>query len=141
MKKNTWVPPEFVAREKIIKDSEEVLAMPDIPVRKTEDVIRIRTLGMDWDIGFTVYEPQGPTRIPVGPDGKKAGFFILHGGSGDFKQMERVSLVLAQKFGHRVLSGTFLGRLYLLRRGCTCVLAAREGSSGWYRPISGPIVA
>ena len=117
MKKNSWVPPEFVAREKIIKDSGEVLAMADIPIKKTEDVLRIRTLGMDWDIGFMVYEPQDPTRIPVGPDGKKAGFFILHGGSGDFKQMERVSVMLAQKFGHKVLSGTFPGRLYLADPG------------------------
>lgn len=107
-----WNPPEFVAREKIIKDGEEVLGRPDIPLRKTEDIVRICTLGMDWDIGVVAYEPENPARIPVGPDGKKSGFFLLHGGSGDFKHIERLSTLLAGKFGHKVLAGTFPGRFY-----------------------------
>jgi len=111
--KKSWEPLEFIAREKIVKDTEEVLGMPDIPVRKTEDIFRIRTLGMDWDIAAVIYEPENPARIPVGPDGKKAGFFLLHGGSGDFKHIERICLLLAGKFGHKVLAGTFPGRFYL----------------------------
>lgn len=88
--------------------------MPDIRVKQTEDVFRIRTLGMDWDIGAVVYEPEEPARIPVAPDGKKAGLFLLHGGSGDFKHVERLSRLLAGKFGYKVLAGTFPGRFYLL---------------------------
>lgn len=111
MMKN-WQPPQLVSREQCLKDSEQVLALPDIPIRRTEDIFRIRALGMDWDIGAVVYEPEERGRIPVGADGKKAGIFLLHGGSGDFRQLERVSLLLAQKFGYRVLAGTFPGRFY-----------------------------
>ena len=112
MSGKNWEPPEFVSREKIIKDSEEILGMADIPIRKTEDIFRIRTLGTDWDIGAVVYEPEDPKRIPIGPDGKRAGFFLLHGGSGDFKHIESLSRLLAVKFGHKVLAGTFPGRFY-----------------------------
>jgi hypothetical protein len=107
-----WSPPELVSRETIVKDSEEVLSMPELRVKKTEDIFRIRTLGMDWDIGAVVYEPEDPSRVPAGPDGRKAGFFILHGGSGDFKHMETLSLLLSQKFGHKVVAGTFPGGFY-----------------------------
>jgi hypothetical protein len=113
MKKTNWEPPEFVPRDKIIRHSEEVLAMPDLPVRQSEDIFRIRTSGMDWDIGAVVYEPENPAQIATGPDGKKAGLFLLHGGSGDFKHVECVSFLLARKFGHKVLAGTFPGRFYL----------------------------
>ena len=113
VRERDWEPPEFVSREQIIKDSEEVQARPDITVKQTEDIFRIRAAGMDWDLGAVVYEPQDPGRIPVGPDGKKAGLFLLHGGSGDFKHIERISLLLARKFGYKVLAGTFPGRFYL----------------------------
>lgn len=112
MKKKRWEPPKSVPREQIIKDAKKILAMPDIPVKKTEEIIRIRTLEMDWDIGAVVYGPEDRARIPVAPDGKKAGIFLLHGGSGDFKHMERLSLLLAGKFGYKVLAGTFPGRFY-----------------------------
>lgn len=113
MNKLSWEVPEFVAREKIIKESEEVLAMPDIEIKQTEDIFRISVLEMDWDLGVMIYEPQDATRISLAADGKKAGIFLLHGGSGDFRQMERVALLLARKFGHKVASATFPGRLYL----------------------------
>jgi hypothetical protein len=51
-------------------------------------------------------------RIPLGADGKKAGFFLLHGGSSDFKGIERHSKLLAGKFGFKVVAGTFPGRFY-----------------------------
>ena len=111
--KDSWAPPELVARERCVQETEELTALTDIPIKQTEDIFRIPVLGMDWDIGVMIYEPEDAARIPVGPDGKRAGIFILHGGSGDFKQMERVSLLLARKFGYKVLSGTFPGRLYL----------------------------
>src|ERR687887_1093068 len=110
--KTTWQPAEFVSREQCIKHSEEVLGMPDIPVRQTEDIFRINVLGMEWDIGMMIYEPVDPSRIPTGADGKKAGFFLLHGGSGDFKGIERHSKLLATKFGFKVVAGTFPGRFY-----------------------------
>ena len=110
--RNTWRPPEFVTREQCIKDTEEVLGRPDIPTQRTEDIFRIDVLGMDWDLGMVVYEPEDPGRIPHGADGKKAGFFLLHGGSSDFKGIERHSKLLAAKFGFKVMAGTFPGRFY-----------------------------
>jgi hypothetical protein len=107
-----WQPPAFVTREQCIKDSEEVLGMPDIPIKSTEDIFRINVLGMDWDLGMVVHEPVDANKIPRGADGKKAGFFLLHGGSGDFKGIERHAKLLANKFGFRVIAGTFPGRFY-----------------------------
>jgi hypothetical protein len=60
-----------------------------------------------------VYEPEDSSKIPVGADGRKVGAFLLHGGSGDYKAMERLALLLVRKFGYKVVSGTFPGRLYL----------------------------
>lgn len=110
--KNRWRPPEFVTREQCIKDTEEVLGRPDIQIKRTEDIFRINVLGMDWDLGMVVYEPEDPKKIPLGADGKNAGFFLLHGGSGDFKGIERHSKLLAAKFGFKVMAGTFPGRFY-----------------------------
>ncbi len=110
--KNSWRPPEFVTREQCIKDTEEVLGRTDIPIKRTEDIFRINVLGMDWDLGMVVYEPADQKQIPLGADGKKAGFFLLHGGSGDFKGIERHSKLLAAKFGFKVMAGTFPGRFY-----------------------------
>src|SRR5918995_4821411 len=110
--KSGWLPPEFVSREQCIKDTEEVLGSSDIPIKQTEDIFRIDVLGLEWDFGMVVYEPEDGKRIPSGADGKKAGFFLLHGGSGDFKGIERHSKLLANKFGFKVVAGTFPGRFY-----------------------------
>ena len=61
---------------------------------------------------MVVHEPVDAKQIPTGADGKKAGFFLLHGGSSDFKGIERHAKLLAQKFGFRVIAGTFPGRFY-----------------------------
>ena len=80
----SWQAPEFVDRNQCIKDTEEVLGQPDLPIKSTEDIFRINVLGMDWDLGMVVHEPVDANKIPTGADGKKAGFFLLHGGSCDF---------------------------------------------------------
>jgi len=109
-----WEPPAKVSKEEMVKISQTVLAMPDIKIKKTEDIFRIRTVDMDWDIGVMVYEPEDSSKIPIGPDGKKAGIFLLHGGTGDYKSMERQATRLSGKFGYKVVSMTYPGRLYLL---------------------------
>ena len=109
---SSWRPPEFISREQCISDTEEVLGMPEIPIKSTEDIFRINTLGMDWDLGMVVHEPVDSSKISTGADGKKAGFFLLHGGSSDFKGIERHAKMLASKFGFRVIAGTFPGRFY-----------------------------
>ncbi len=109
-----WEPPAKVSKEEMVKISQAVLALPEIKIKKTEDVFRVRAVDMDWDIGVMVYEPEDPTKIPTGPDGKKAGIFLLHGGTGDYKSMDRHATRLSGKFGYKVVSMTFPGRLYLL---------------------------
>ena len=112
MTKSAWNPPDFVPRDAIIQTSAAMLGKPDIPFKTTEDIFRIRAADMDWDMGAVIYEPNDPSVIPVGADGKKAGIFLLHGGSGDFRQMEKLARLLVGKFGFKVLSGTFPGRFY-----------------------------
>jgi len=111
---SAWEPPATMPRETVVKTSEAVLGMPDIPVTQREDIFRIHCLGMDWDMGVMVYEPEDAAKIPNGADGKKVGIFLLHGGAGDYKSMEGFALLFANKFGFKVMTMTFPGRLYLL---------------------------
>jgi hypothetical protein len=107
----TWEPPESIDRDAVIASSRAVLAMQSIPITEREDVFRIATLGLDWDIGVQVYEPTG--EIARGADGKKVGCFLMHGGSGDYKSIEKFARLFAEKFRFKVVSMTFPGRLNL----------------------------
>src|ERR1043165_514263 len=79
-KLGAWQPPESVSREETLARSAAVLAKPSLPLRQTEDIFRIHALGLDWDMGVTVYEPSDAAQIARGADGKKIGIFLLHGG-------------------------------------------------------------
>jgi len=72
--RNNWQPPEFVSRDRCIKDTEEIFGKPELQLKQTEDIFRIDVLGMEWDLGMMVYEPDNASKIPTGADGKKAGF-------------------------------------------------------------------
>ena len=108
-----WRPPEEVTREQCLADSDAVLAMPDIPLKEYEDLFRIQAVGLDWDIGAQIYEPEDPSKICIGADGRKVGVYLLSGGDGDFKTMAPVARLLAGKFGMKVATMTYPGRLYL----------------------------
>ena len=108
-----WEPPSTISRDECVKLSQAVLATPEIKLKKDEDIFRIRAVEMDWDIGVMVYEPVDASKIPAGADGRKVGVFLLHGGSGDYRSMEKLALLLAGKFGYKVVSMTYPGRLYL----------------------------
>ena len=112
--KTTWEPPAVVSPEEVVNLNQQTLSLPDNPVTVHEDIFRIDVLEMDWDIGVTLYEPQDGNRVPVGPDGKKVGVFLLHGGVSDFKSVERIAKTLSSKFGIKVASMTFPGRFYFL---------------------------
>ena len=106
-------PPERVGRDEIVRASEEVMARPDIPFSETEEILRIGSAGLEWDIGVMLYEPDDPARIPAGADGRKVGVFLTHGGASDWRSMEPLARLLAGKLGYRIASMTFPGRLYL----------------------------
>ena len=76
----TWSPPEEVTRGRCLAESEAVLAMPDIPLKEHEDLFRIQAVGLEWDIGAQIYEPEDPSKICVGADGKKVGVYLLSRG-------------------------------------------------------------
>jgi hypothetical protein len=93
--------------------SADVLARPDVALQSRDIVHRIRALDMDWDIAAAVYEPLDPAVIPTGPDGKRIGIFLLHGGSGDHRSKDAFARLLVAKFGVRVVSMSYPGRYNL----------------------------
>ncbi|MCW2581198.1 MAG: hypothetical protein JWR82_2799 [Blastococcus sp.] len=107
-----WLPPSLVDQEGIYTASRSVAALPDLDVVRTLDVFRIDSAGLPWDLGMAVYEPKDPAQACIGADGRKAGIFLLHGGSGDFKDVEAISQLWAGKFGYKVVAATFPGRYY-----------------------------
>src|ERR1700676_278727 len=106
-------PPAAWSREEVLAASEAVLAMVPAAVTETEDIFRLCALGLEWDIGVRVYEPQPVATIAAGADRKRIGIFLLHGGAGDYKSMEKFALLFAEKFACKVVTMTFPGRLYL----------------------------
>ena len=97
-----WHPPAAWSREQVIATSDAVLVMPVGKVGEREDIFRLCALELDWDIGVRVYEPQPSADIARGADGKKIGVFLLHGGAGDYKSMEKFALLFAEKFACKV---------------------------------------
>lgn len=105
--------PAKIEREELIQTSKSILGQPKIEWTETEDVFRINEVGMDWDIGVMVYEPKNPAQIPTGADKKKVGIFLTHGGSGDWRAMEKLARLLAGTYGYKIINMTYPGRLYL----------------------------
>ena len=109
----SWRPPTFVPRDEVIAESNALLGAPDIPLVESEDVFRIATVGLDWDIGVMIYKPDDEHLIPLTNNGDRIGVFLLHGGSGDFRSMEGFARLIARKLGYKVVSMTYPGRLHL----------------------------
>ncbi len=104
---------DFYPRDEVLEMDRQIAALPDIPLSEREDLFRIESLGLEWDIGVFITEPEDARHAMRGPDGRKTGFFLLHGGDGDFKSLAVLARQLAGKLGAKVLSMTFPGRLYL----------------------------
>jgi hypothetical protein len=111
---SVWEPPSTLSLDEVLHLDSQVASLPELPIQVHEDIFRIRELDMDWDIGVEVYEPEKLDKISIGPDGKKIGIFLLHGGVSDFKSVERIARILPGKFGVKVTSMTFPGRFYFL---------------------------
>jgi hypothetical protein len=109
-----WTPPQEITKEQIVRASDDVLSGPELQITAREDIFRIHALGMDWDIGGMVYQPQEEADIPTGADGKKIGVFLLHGGAGDHRGKDDMDRFLASRFGYKVATMTYPGKLYLL---------------------------
>jgi hypothetical protein len=109
---SSWKPPAVITFDDVLKLNDDVTAKNGAPINITEELFRIHELAMDWDIGVVRYDPQDKTRVPLGPDGKKVGVFLLHGGVSDFKSVERIAKLLPEKFGVPVVTMTFPGRFY-----------------------------
>ena len=110
--KSSWEPPAVVSFEDVLRLNAEVIALQDMSIDEDEDVFRLHELEMDWDIGVVSYQPSDRSSIPTGPDGKKVGIFLLHGGVSDFKSVQRVARTLAGKYAIKVATLTFPGRYY-----------------------------
>ena len=106
-----WEPPNQVSLSEIQKATEKVMTMPIIPIRTEEDIFQIQAIGLNWDVGVMVYEPANQSDIPVDTYGKKLGIFLLHGGTGDWRSLDQAARIASEKFGYRVVSMTFPGRL------------------------------
>jgi hypothetical protein len=109
----SWQAPETLSHAELIASSDAVLGRPDIVFSENEHIFRIEALGLDWDMGVMVYQPDDEMKIPSGANGRKVGVFLLHGGSGDYRSMQRLARMLVSKFGYKVTSMTYPGRLYL----------------------------
>lgn len=107
-----WEPPVRIEKDELIKISDALLAEPDIHFNETEDVFRIRSNGLDWDIGNVVYEPTDPAKVAIGPDGKKLAIFMMHGGASDWRSIERLARTFCGKRGYKVCNMTYPGRFY-----------------------------
>lgn len=105
-------PDDVWEREKIIRISNELTSRASCTSVQHEDLFRLQALGLDWDIGAQIHTPAD-NRIATGANGKKVGVFLLHGGAGDFKSMERLATLFVEKFRYKVVVMTFPGRLYL----------------------------
>ena len=77
---SAWEPPASISLDEVVKLNDEVGCKSGAAIEISEDIFRIHELAMDWDIGVVRYLPQDEMRIPSGPDGKKVGVFLLHGG-------------------------------------------------------------
>ena len=107
-----WEPPKRVQRSELVKISDSMLGDPDIPWSRREDISTIHSNGMDWDVGTMVYTPNDESKIPRGPDGKKIGVFMTHGGASDWRSMEPLAKTFCGKRGYKVCSMTYPGRFY-----------------------------
>jgi len=109
MQSKDWQPPIRIEKDELIRLSDAILAEPDIAYTETEDVFRIHSNGLDWDIGNIVYEPAETSKVAVGPDGKKLAIFMMHGGASDWRSIERLAQTFCGKRGYKVCNMTYPG--------------------------------
>lgn len=90
--------------------SARFMALPDREIDIRFDTRRIEAGALAWDIVGAIYDPRDPAQRMIGADGRAVGFFLIHGGEGDYRSMDRLARLLARKCGVRVVSMTYPGR-------------------------------
>jgi hypothetical protein len=111
--KQAFSAPDRYTRDQILDLSRAILGSDELPLKVSEDIFRIESVGLEWDLGVKIFEPVDPARIARDAAGKKIGIFLLHGGDGDSKSMEPMARLYASHFGYKAMAMTFPGRLYL----------------------------
>jgi hypothetical protein len=106
-----WEPPEEVSVEEVRASSRRAEELYGKDINVEEYLIRIESLGLEWDVGGSIYTPTG--EIPTGPDGKKIGAFLIHGGGGDHRGFDIMARMLASTKGYKVVTVSYPGNLYL----------------------------
>jgi hypothetical protein len=96
--------------EALIDESQRFMALPDRPIDTRFDIVTIEAGGLAWDIAGAICQPSLPEDRMIGPDGRAVGFFLIHGGEGDYRSMQGLAQLLARKCGVRVVSMTYPGR-------------------------------
>jgi hypothetical protein len=102
--------PDHLSRDDLLAASQEITARPDLPITTILQQFRVASLGLPWDVAGVLVEPADGARIPVGPDGRRVGLFLQHGGEGDHRAMVPRAQFLAAKFGYRVFCFTMPGK-------------------------------
>jgi hypothetical protein len=108
-----WEPPPDVSNEIIAAASARAEAAGTQDDCSAEEyVFRIEVAGLPWDIAGAVYEPRSG-EIPIGPDGRKVGAFLIHGGGGDHRGFNTMARLLARMHSMRVVTISYPGNVYL----------------------------
>lgn len=111
MPDSLFSPDGHLETDQLIALSQAFLACPARPITTRMDIVTVEAGGLTWDIGGAIYEPADPAQRMTAPDGRSLGFFLIHGGEGDYRAMARMARLLASHCGVRVVSMTYPGRL------------------------------
>ncbi|MFT7648394.1 MAG: hypothetical protein ACI8Y4_003146 [Candidatus Poriferisodalaceae bacterium] len=112
MTSEPYEPQSHYSRDEIVDIDTAVRSRPLRELSEVEEIFRIETLGMEWDIAVKSFTPSDPTQGAFSPDGRRNGFLLLHGGASDLSSMEPLARELAGRHGHTALAMTFPGRHY-----------------------------
>jgi hypothetical protein len=107
-----WEPQPHYSHDEILEIDSSVRARPFGALDEVEEIFRIETLGMEWDIAVKIITPSDPGKRANSPDGRRTGFLLLHGGASDLSSMEPLARELAGRHGHTALAMSFPGRHY-----------------------------
>ena len=54
--------PDRYTRDQILDLSRAILGSDELPLKVSEDIFRIESVGLEWDLGVKIFEPVDPAR-------------------------------------------------------------------------------